>query len=320
MENYLTVSVAMTTYNSEKFVEDQLKSIILQTQLPEELVIFDDHSKDHTVDVLKKFASTSPIPVHIYINETNLGYMKNFQECFKHCVGDIIISCDADDVWRSNKIEAVKREFSSTDVTYVYSNAVVVDADLNVISEYLYPPHNSEKWNDKEDFLLRCVRRQGFPYGMTMAFRRKLLDIMLPFEFAFDEWVAMCAPLYGTIRYIDEPLVYYRRHGHNTSGSNGESIIKQMRKSSINAWFDWPDAFVKSYLDYRDRFISVLPETVLQEIDKQVIFRKQLSAIISRPSKTRKLISLLRSYDSTYKYYRGDIKTLLSDAIKICIG
>ena len=94
----MKTSIALCTYNGEKFLREQLDSIALQTLLPDELVACDDRSCDSTMEILQEFRERVSFPVHIHQNEENLGSTKNFEKAIKLCSGDIIALCDQADV------------------------------------------------------------------------------------------------------------------------------------------------------------------------------------------------------------------------------
>lgn len=309
-----TISVGMTTYNSSRFIGEQIESILAQTVLPDEIVICDDASSDNTVEILHKILDKNEqIRVRIIQNEKNIGYIKNFEKCFSLCTGDIIISCDADDIWFPDKIEKTQRVFRNNDVVYCYHDAIVINENKEILNESL-----NASWDfldgsvDSEKVLLRNVKRQGFPYGMTIAFRRSLLMEILPFRFAHDGWINMCAPLFGKIVYIDEPLAYYRRHGNNTSGTNGEGILQRIKQIEKQPWFDWPRAYIASYEEYYNKFKALLPKSVKTELERQINFRYQLAEAIEENVKWKSVSKLLKCYGG-YKKYRGNWKSLLVD-------
>src|SRR3989339_673267 len=100
----MNISIAMCTYNGEKYIEQQLNSFLTQTILPNELVICDDCSKDKTIEILQEFSKKAKFPVRIYLNEKNLGSTKNFEKAIGLSKGDIIFCSDQDDVWHNQKI------------------------------------------------------------------------------------------------------------------------------------------------------------------------------------------------------------------------
>ena len=103
MAKTLTISIAMTTYNGEKYLQEQLDSFLGQNRLPDELVVCDDGSQDRTMAILESFSSRAPFPVRIYRNSAKLGYSKNFEKAGSLCTGDIIAFSDEDDVWDAQK-------------------------------------------------------------------------------------------------------------------------------------------------------------------------------------------------------------------------
>lgn len=320
MENELKISVGMTTYNSAKYIKEQLDSIFSQTILPDEIVICDDSSTDDTVDILKKYVNLNKLEdsVEIIVNEKNIGYIKNFEKVFLNCTGDIIVSCDADDVWFTDKIEKILACFNDEEIVYVWHDAIVVDASMNVINDSLNRcwDHLEDKEN-REEILKRSIKRQGFPYGMEMAFRKNVLKDVVPFKFAHDEWIFMCAATMGKVKYIDEPLVYYRRHGHNTSGSNGENIINKAIHTSNSAWFDWPSSYMKSYNVFYEKFKHVLPVPVKIELENQLEFRRQLSRVENENNCWMAIWYMLKVNKGLYKNYRGSWKLFILDILNI---
>jgi glycosyltransferase involved in cell wall biosynthesis len=100
-------SIAMTTYNGERFLDGQLRSLSEPTLAPAELVVCDDGSTDQTVDILKRWAQRLPFPLRFFQNEQRLGSRRNFLKAASLCVSDYIAFCDQDDVWSKNKLATV---------------------------------------------------------------------------------------------------------------------------------------------------------------------------------------------------------------------
>src|SRR6516165_6563427 len=97
----------MATYNGAHFIRAQLESIAQQTLLPSELVVRDDASSDHTLNIVEQFASHAPFPIRIYRNAVRLGYPDNFMQAAALTTGKWIAFCDQDDIWLSQKLERV---------------------------------------------------------------------------------------------------------------------------------------------------------------------------------------------------------------------
>lgn len=219
------VSIALCTYNGERFLGEQLASLARQTRLPDELVACDDVSADETVRILREFAADASFPVQISVNENRLGPTANFSKAAGMCSGDIVLFCDQDDIWHDNKIalevaamtEAVRE--SSTDVP------VLVHGDLEVVNEALAPLYPSFMRLMHPKFALfdmSYILGDNVAVGCTTAVNRALLDIALPLPpqaLMHDWWFAQCATCRGKIVYIDRPLMQYRQHQSNQIGA-----------------------------------------------------------------------------------------------------
>ena len=102
-----TISIAMATYNGERFIRRQLESFTQQTLLPSELIVCDDGSTDSTIAIVRAFSQSSPFPVFVFNNSTRLGYTANFLLAAQKCHGDLIAFSDQDDEWFPEKLARV---------------------------------------------------------------------------------------------------------------------------------------------------------------------------------------------------------------------
>lgn len=133
------ISVAICTYNGEKYIKEQLDSIIHQTRVPDEIILCDDKSSDKTILIASEILDRSGIKYHIYVNENNLGVIENFKNAINYCKGDIIFTCDQDDIWNSNKVELIINEFEKNDkCVLVFTDAELVNKNLNPIGMKLW--------------------------------------------------------------------------------------------------------------------------------------------------------------------------------------
>jgi glycosyltransferase involved in cell wall biosynthesis len=136
MESTMTrmkVSVALATYNGEKYLSEQLESLARQITLPDELVVADDGSGDHTCEIIEDFRMHAPFPVHV-ISGQHLGYVSNFFRAIAACRGEVIALCDQDDIWRPEKLSVCLPYFRQN-VTLVMHSARVVDAWGNPLAK-----------------------------------------------------------------------------------------------------------------------------------------------------------------------------------------
>src|SRR5579883_1252947 len=124
----MKVSIALCTYNGEKYLPGLLDSLAAQTRKPDEVVICDDASTDSTASLLSGLDERLGATVRVIGNPSNLGYLKNFEKAIGLCTGDVIATCDQDDIWRPQKIERLVREFEADpEVDFVFSDATVID-------------------------------------------------------------------------------------------------------------------------------------------------------------------------------------------------
>ena len=131
----MKISVAMCTYNGARFVGEQLESIAAQTRPPDELVVCDDCSEDTTSQIVRDFATATPFPVQLVVNESIHGSTRNFEKAISLCSGDVIALSDQDDVWRNHKLATIERCFSEdARIGLVFSDAEVVDERLNTLA------------------------------------------------------------------------------------------------------------------------------------------------------------------------------------------
>ena len=104
----MTKSVALCTYNGEKYLKEQLDSILSQEIPVDEIVICDDCSTDETTLIIKEYESQFPNVFCVFINAENLGYVRNFEKALSFCTGEIIFLCDQDDLWRKDKTQKIR--------------------------------------------------------------------------------------------------------------------------------------------------------------------------------------------------------------------
>ena len=126
----LSTSIAVCTYNGERFLQEQLDSLLWQTQRPDQIVIRDDVSSDGTLDILRAFvpvAEAMGIMVDLQVNPENVGYRLNFDGALRACTGEVIFLCDQDDVWRPQKLATIEAAFAADpDLGVVLTNAHVL--------------------------------------------------------------------------------------------------------------------------------------------------------------------------------------------------
>ena len=231
-----TISVALATYNGERYLRAQLDSLASQELLPAELVVGDDRSSDHTVDILNDFARTAPFPVRLQINDRRLGYADNFLDIARRCRGDVVAFCDQDDMWYPQKLSRVAAAFARRpEAVLVAHYARVVDA------------HGKDLGRRWPRYSLEGVYRPPslpltyFP-GFTMIARRSLFDVtdldIRSIEghseeptFSHDVLVWLMAACVGNVVVLPEELASYRQHQGNMFGAPHVGISEKLRRT-----------------------------------------------------------------------------------------
>jgi glycosyltransferase involved in cell wall biosynthesis len=225
------ISIAMATYNGEKYLQEQLDSLAAQTYPPCELVVGDDGSSDGTVAILEEFSRRAPFPVHINRNPKTLGFGDNFLQTASACSGDWISFCDQDDVWLPKKLEKCAQAICrSPSLNMVLQNAELCDEQLNARGR-LFP-------NSLEPGIYGAGQQYGlwvwagFLQTVNSAFIRDLQFEGQTSEYSWqrpvrshDKWTCIIANALGGICVLGEAVVLYRRHENAISGNHSRCDI-----------------------------------------------------------------------------------------------
>ena len=229
------VSVAMATYNGERFIAEQLRSLAAQERLPAELVICDDLSTDRTVAIIETFARTAPFPVKLYRNDVRLRFSENFMKAIRLCESRYIAFCDQDDIWHPAKIARSLDAMAAT-------GALMCSHRVDLIDDAGAATGQSANLSKRAILQGRTFEPWGVFLGFTCTIDRRLLQWIDPaarprdlIEYdrpmSHDRWFYLVAGLFGSICYIDEPLASYRQHGGNVFGRTRTTMIGRVRKA-----------------------------------------------------------------------------------------
>jgi glycosyltransferase involved in cell wall biosynthesis len=217
------LSACMAAYNGGKFVDAQLESILSQLKPEDEVVIIDDGSTDGTPE---RIARIGDARVRLRKHEKNAGVVATFEDALRLATGDILFLCDDDDVWAPAKVRRFMDAFESRpDVEIVQSRVRMIDEDDHPIPD--------SGINRRGRFLPGFWRNlyKNHYQGSAMAIRASLLGRVLPFParkgFLHDAWIGTRNDLLGgRTAFIDEDLLFYRRHFNNASGT--KSLLRQI--------------------------------------------------------------------------------------------
>jgi glycosyltransferase involved in cell wall biosynthesis len=225
------ISIAMATYNGEKFLREQLDSILAQTYTNLEIIICDDNSTDSTYEILHEYALLDS-RIKLFKNETNLGVVKNFERVLSLSTGEFIALADQDDIWLPEKTEILLNKIENYDL--VCSSFVLIDKDGKEIPKKKSFIKDIVKSLFKKEIkhTVETIFYTNFVTGCTTLVRKSLLIKALPIpdgECYHDWWIATVALKQNGIKYLfDHQLILYRQHAKNHTG------IKNRSKESIS--------------------------------------------------------------------------------------
>ena len=324
-----TLSVALTTYNGERFIEQQLDSIFAQTRLPDEIVICDDHPSDATVEKLAAYQQKYPNVVKLHQNERNLGFIRNFEKAVSLCSGDIIVLCDQDDVWFPYKLERILDVFAREPACgFVFSDAVVTNELLepkgyNVYDRYVKPDLRPGK-------TLPDLIHKIDLLGCTSAFRAEYRPYLMPFSdvWGHDHWIVLIMAIISQICMIDMPLLYYRRHSSNIGNPaawrmNIREIVRQKYVGLLARTYErdcrrWRDVY-QHLLKLRTVVNPLFSTTKLEEgiaaVKARLDFAENRLAVKNRSRLIRLPLALHLLKNGDYTRYMRGRRTLLKDLI-----
>jgi len=316
-------SIAMCTYNGARYLREQLESIAAQTRLPDELIICDDLSGDETREIIKDFASKTTISVRFYLNQKNLGIIKNFEKAIELCTGDIIALCDQDDVWKMNKIERLEQIFlSMPDVGLVFSDADVVDENLRWSGQQLWQftfPPQIRQLVEEGGAVDVLVKSDNFVTGATMAFKSKFKDIILPIPTGIfvihDGWIALMIGAAARIAFIPDTLIKYRQHPGQQMGAQRLRKIPPDNAPRVHSRVQSLEKIALHYQTELELYCSVRERLVVAS--RNVDVKKNTSAIESNIAYLKEKVTHFQTRARMPKSRLGRIPYALRELSKL---
>lgn len=221
------VSVCMITYNGEKYIREQISSILPQLKQDDEIIISDDSSIDNTISIIKSFNDNR---IRLLENNQFHSPIFNMENALKNAKGDYIFMADQDDVWNENRVDECLNKLNAYDC--VVCDATLIDQNGKMLEPSFFAIRNSKKG------FFRNLYKNSY-VGCCMAFNRKVLDKAIPFPKGIpmhDSWIGLVAEMYGNTLFLDSALISYRRHGENCSptGERSNNSFGQMMINRLN--------------------------------------------------------------------------------------
>lgn len=260
----MKIMVLLSTYNGEKYISEQIESVLCQQGVDVHIVARDDGSQDETINILKRISTLENITV---IEGQNIGVVGSFFTLMHEAVChnfDYFAFCDQDDVWKNDKLKVATDILSGhgNEPALYMSSFQMVDENLHSIQTNMSRPNIS----------VEGALASNCATGCTMVFNKKLLEKSLISNYddvlMHDYWMYMVCLLTGGYIYYDEtPHIYYRQHGNNVIGGTGDNFLTK-----------WWTRMNKMFLpgdNFKSKFACKLLEQYGNEIseDKKVFLQ-----------------------------------------------
>lgn len=220
------IDILMALYNGERYLAEQLDSILNQSITEWRLVLVDDCSKDRTPEIAREYAERYPGKITFYRRENNLGSaQKSFFDMLQYSSAEYVMTSDQDDYWLADKLKVtlekmkeIEAEHGSDVPLLVHTDLRVVDAELHTIHESMFRAQNLDSRRDALPQLLA----QNIVSGCTEMFNRALVDTITKIPqhaVMHDWWYALVAGAFGAVGFVNQPTILYRQHGGNEVGA-----------------------------------------------------------------------------------------------------
>ncbi len=218
-----SIGVVLATYNGEKFIAEQLESIIHQSLKPDVLVVVDDSSTDATARIIEKYRERHDF-IRLYRNTTNIGYIKNFEKGISLCGTEYIALSDQDDIWYANKLERMYQELSSRPCAGLcYHNSALMNEGGQKIAPLLWELIDINHPLSREEGLSVLLNMSAPIAGSSILFHKCLKEHIIPFPGSkycgHDWWICAIAFFLFDPVSIESPLSIYRLHKNQVSGA-----------------------------------------------------------------------------------------------------
>ena len=208
----MRVSVAMAAYNGEKFISQQMDSILSQLREKDELIVSCNPSKDRTWDILSAYMKKDPRVKAVLCEKK--GVLKNFENAILLCTGDIIFLSDQDDIWEEGKVEKIKKLFKA-DKTL----GGIVHGHIDVDENGKPLPEQPKTQKQKRISTLQIIIKNPVQ-GSCFAFRRAIVDYVLPLPEKIpmhDSYIGLAVCKLSKLIYIPDPFLLYRSHSETVT-------------------------------------------------------------------------------------------------------
>ncbi len=295
------VDIVLATFNGEKYLKEQIQSLLTQTYQNLRVLIRDDGSTDGTIEVIKTFVENYPDKVFFIQDDVYCGSaVKNFMQLLRYATSDYVMYCDQDDVWLPSKVEDTLAEMQNIERRIGKDKPILVFVDYEAVDENLVPLNENMKNNQivKYQTDMNHLMVQNCVTGCLAMTNRTLNQLMGEYDnriLMHDWWAALIASGMGEICHLPKKELLYRQHGDNVVGAvNVKSFsyrLKKIRdKNTRNMKYLYRDQMEM----YLERYEKVADNRMVNNI-------KNFLGIYDEKSKAKRVISLLKG-----RYLKSD--------------
>ena len=262
------ITILLATYNGEKYIAEQLDSLLSQTYQDFKVIVRDDCSTDGTYAILEDYAGKYPGKFNVSKNEVNTGGAKhNFIQMMIEYKDDYVMLCDQDDVWLPDKIKITLAKMKEAESDYGADTPLLVHTDLRVVDEKLETVSPSYRYAMNSNYQNTSLRHQVIQNtltGCTCMYNRALADLVMEapsFMIMHDWWLMLTAAAFGRIAPMETQTVLYRQHSQNEIGAKNVRTLKYK---------------IRKLLDHQSIKVA-LNETYLQAQSLREVYADKLS-------------------------------------------
>ena len=317
----MKIVVCMATYNGEKFISEQIDSILNQSYSDFSLYISDDGSTDETLSIINRYINLDDRIILLNKHDSTGSAKKNFLYLLEHVEGDLFLFCDQDDIWTNDHIELLINSYNDLDEktkenpVVVHADCKIVNQNLDIISESLYDYLNFPPICYNKNFYFMYNNVTGGVSLINNVMKRfvfnnkKCLYENLDSIFMHDMFFATIAAYFGKIISLDSKIQFYRQHESNVVGVSNAKSKKLLMKKIINIVFN--NKF-KSYYEIHNKTIENSKKYAefflnyyflqISDMDKNII---ETFINIKKLTKLNRIKFLIRNGFTKKSFYRN---------------
>lgn len=317
----MKIVVCMATYNGEKFISEQIDSILNQSYSDFSLYISDDGSTDETLSIINRYINLDDRIILLNKHDSTGSAKKNFLYLLEHVEGDLFLFCDQDDIWTNDHIELLINSYNDLDEktkenpVVVHADCKIVNQNLDIISESLYDYLNFPPICYNKNFYFMYNNVTGGVSLINNVMKRfvfnnkKCLYENLDSIFMHDMFFATIAAYFGKIISLDSKIQFYRQHESNVVGVSNAKSKKLLMKKIINivvnnkfkSYYEIHNKTIENSKKYAEFFLNYY-FLQISDMDKNII---ETFINIKKLTKLNRIKFLIRNGFTKKSFYRN---------------